>query len=162
MFSFPINLALRDLPRRSGVMPQGEVAIEYVRTLGPILSWQCKILALLNAEQRARHCEPKNKGRKARVFDPGKIVIIRRPKQSNKALGVSGKLEFKATGPYMVIKQLNPGLYQVHKIPFLEGVGRPGQPSKAKAAWIERLPSMLCIYKQVDGADAGIVVSMVG
>ena len=151
MFPFPIDVALDTVPRTPGT--EGTPALEHIEAMEPVLKRQRCILDLLNKERRARHRELKNKGRTQRTFEPGNIVLVRRQIQTSLKADIIAKQQFKATGPYIVLKPLPPASYLVRRIPFVEGAGAPGRPKKANASDMELLPSTLCVHKQVDGAD---------
>jgi hypothetical protein len=87
------------------------------------------------------------------VFDVGDLVIVRKQVKSNTSKGISAKLLFKTKGPYRVIKKITPGSYRLQKLPFLQGLGRPGRFRKENGARMEKLPSTLILHRKVDGAD---------
>jgi len=63
------------------------------------------------------------------------------------------KLRFCTKGPYHVIGPANPGSYQLLRLPFLEGLGRPGRVVKEAAFRMELLPLTLILHKCADGTD---------
>ena len=63
------------------------------------------------------------------------------------------KLQIRATGPYKVIREGNPGSYWVRFIPFLDGEHTMGVERKESVARMELLPDTLRVHKCVDGVD---------
>lgn len=91
------------------------------------------------------------------TFEPREIVIVRWEPKSNAEEGVVAKQRLKPKGSYIVLQRLTPGLYEVHKLLFIEGAGTPGRPQKADTALMKQLPSVLCMHKQTDCADTRLV-----
>jgi hypothetical protein len=110
-------------------------------------------LLVLNAERRQRHVDIRNEGIKQRTFDIGDLVIVRKQVKSNTSKGISAKLLFKTRGPYRFIDRISPSSYRLQKLPFLQGMGRPGRFCKENGARRENLPSTLILHRKVDGAD---------
>jgi hypothetical protein len=88
-----------------------------------------------------------------RTFAIGDLVIIRKRVKSNTSKGISAKLLFKTRGLYRVIDRITPSSYRLQKLPFLQGLGRPGRLCKENGARMEKVPSTLIIHRKVDGAD---------
>jgi len=57
-------------------------------------------------------------------------------------------------GPYRVIDEANPGSYNLQRLPFLQGGGKPGKIVKESAFRMERIPSTLVLHKRTDAADS--------
>jgi len=151
-FPFPIDLATMPPPFR---VPntKGQDALDHVDATIPLLRRQQELLVLLNRQRRLRHRELRNNKITPRVFEPGDLVIVRKQVQSKAAEGISAKLRFRAKGPYRVIGPAHPGSYQLMRLPFAEGLGRPGRIIKEAAFRMEKLPSTLILHKCADGAD---------
>jgi hypothetical protein len=80
----------------------------------------------------------KNEGITQRIFIRGNIVIIKKQVQSKASQGIAAKIVFKLRGPYRVLELASPGSYWILKLPFLEGLGMPGQQVNVSAAQMEK------------------------
>ena len=149
-FPFPIDLSAAQ-PRSA--VAEGQQAADHFEAASPLLFQQRELLNILNAERRRRHTELRNESVKERRFSPGDLVIVRKQVKSNAAKGISAKLVFKTKGPYRVIEQMTPASYKIQKLPFLEGLGRPGKYLKENAARMTKLPSTMVLHKKADGPD---------
>ena len=149
-FPFPIDLS-PDTP--TDVTGDADSALDHCDAATPLLYKQRRLLNVLNDERRRRHRELKNEGVTQRTFEPGDLVIVRKQVKSRSAEGISAKLTFKARGPYRVIEPAHAGSYWLQKLPFLQGLGRPGRRMKQSAARMEKIPSTLILHKHADGAD---------
>ncbi len=151
-FPFPIDIKPLTSAEQSTV--GGQQLLEYMNSTFPFMLKQREIFSTLVTERRRRHREYKNEGKRARVFSPGDIVLVRKRVQSSTKDGISAKLVFRARGPYRVLEQADsPSSYIIQRIPFTRGLGRPGRRVKEKAARMERIPSVVVFPKLVDGAD---------
>ena len=150
-FPFPIDLALNPPPVRLPI--EGNEALDHVDALFPLLCRQQDLLRLLNQERRICHRELRNGKVTNRVFEPGDLVIVRKQVKSRTSDGISAKLLFRAKGPYRVVGPAHQGSYRLLRLPFAEGLGRPGRIVKEAAFRMERLPSTLILHKCADGAD---------
>ena len=99
------------------------------------------------------HQIKKNKYRHPPQFNIGDLVIVRRQLKSNATEGISAKLQPRLKGPYRVLEQISPSSYRIQKLPFLQGLGRPGKILKENAARMTRLPSTTILHRTPDGAD---------
>jgi hypothetical protein len=151
-FPFPIDLATIPPPLRAPNI-EGQDALDHVNATIPLLRRQQELLNILNQQRRLRHRELRNNKITPRVFEPGDLVIVRKQVQSKAAEGISAKLRFRAKGPYRVIGPAHQGSYQLIRLPFAEGLGRPGRVIKEAAFRMEKLPSTLILHKCADGAD---------
>jgi len=149
---FPYPIDLTHATPRDGAA-EGQNALDYCDAASPLLYKQHKLLGILNDCRRERHQELRNEGKTQREFDIGDLVIVRRQVQSRATDGVSAKLTFRAKGPYRVLEKVNPGSYRIQKLPFLQGLGRPGRVHKESAARMEKISSTLVLHKHTDGAD---------
>jgi hypothetical protein len=150
-FPFPIDLATDTRPRR--IPDEGQDALDHADASFPLLRRQQELLAICNQERRRRHRELRNDTATPRTFQPGDLVVIRKQVHSKTADGISAKLMFRAKGPYRVVDQTPTGTYRLIKLPFLEGLGRPGRLIKEAAFRLEKLPSTLVIHRCADGTD---------
>ena len=57
----------------------------------------------------------------------------------------------KSTGPYMLLQKLTPTSYEIRQLLLTEGTGHPINPIKVNTICMERLTSILCIKKFLDG-----------
>eukprot|EP00978_Attheya_sp_CCMP212_P011561 scaffold28579_cov50-Attheya_sp.AAC.2 len=152
-FPFPIDLTeptVRTFPT------QGQQALDHFEAVSPLLFRQRQMLDLLNSERRQRHTDLRNQTARGRTFALGDLVIVRKQVKSVAANNFSAKLVFKTRGLYRVIEQINPNSYRLQKLPFLEGLGRPGRFVKESAVRMTVIPSTLIFHKMADGADARI------
>ena len=152
-FPFPIDVSMHHPTPNDGTADSQE-ALEHAEALLPFLARQRDLLQLLNDDRRTWHADLKNRNRKPPTFNVGDIVIVRKQFKSNTAEGTSAKLRFRPKGPYRVVEQLSPSSYLIRKLPFLEGLGRPGVLLKENAARMTRLPSTVILHRNPDGTDA--------
>ena len=61
---------------------------------------------------------------------------------------------FRPKGPYRVVDKANPGSYNLQRLPFLQGGGKPGEIAKEAAFRMERIPLSLVLHKRSGGADS--------
>ena len=88
-FPFPIDIEMGPTPR---IRDEGQGAIEFVESNLPLLRKQRVLLQVLNEERRRRHRDLKNVSCKAKYFDKGDVVVVRRQVQS------SGEKQLAAKG----------------------------------------------------------------
>ena len=69
---------------------------------------------------------------KSRKFEPGWILFVRRKTQLDAGQEISHKRDFKATGTYVVLRQLDPASYEVGNLIFAQGIGKSGKPGKLR------------------------------
>ena len=151
-FPFPIDVSLRTSSPNEGTADALHVLDHSEATL-PFLKHQQKVLQVLNDDRRKWHTELKNKDRHPPQFNIGDLVIVRRQIKSNAIEGISAKLQPRLKGPYRIIEQISPSSYRIQKLPFLQGLGRPGKILKENAARMTRLPSTTILHRTPDGAD---------
>ena len=142
-FPFPIDLAQGEHHLETPEVRPGDDAIEHLQTIRHMMTTQQAMLQVINDERRAYHRDRLNKLRTQTRFNTGDLVIVRRQVKSDKSRGVVAKLQIRATGPYKVIREGNPGSYWVRRIPFLEGEHTMGVELKESVARMEFLPDML-------------------
>jgi hypothetical protein len=69
----------------------------------PLWFRQKELLKVLNEERCTRHREVANQNKRQRQFQPGDLVIVRKPAVNSKAAeGKLAKLTLKARGPYRI------------------------------------------------------------
>ena len=61
-------------------------------------------------------------------------------------------LAFKTKGTYQVPEKATPSSYWLQRLPFCEGLGRPGRKLKEFVVRTEKIPSTTVINKHVDEA----------
>ena len=67
-----------------------------------------------------------NKGKSTREFYTGENVVVRERFKSNIKYGVSQKIVFKSKVTYISLEKVTPSSYWLQRLPFCEGIGRPG------------------------------------
>ena len=150
-FPFPIDISIGPNPTLPN---EGQSAVEYVESNLPLLRKQRFLLKVLNDERRERHRELKNASLQTRSFEEGDVVIVRRQVQSNAEKQITAKGQFQAKGPYRVLREATPGSYWIQRIPFgPDSTRKVGKLRKARAVYMEKLPSTLCLHKRTDGID---------
>ena len=120
----------------------------YSKELATRLS-SCRAIAdILVLEQRDWHCALVNSRRpNPRVYSPGDIVFARRATRSVASKGRVGKLEYKFTGPWRIVKSLRGALYAI------EHCHSPSRREKKHASDLTPYPMELIPFEPVDGAD---------
>jgi len=151
---FPFPIGVNTATERTLGPSASQQALEFFDARFPLLQKQRELLNLLNQDRRQRHRDLKNEGQTERRFHPGDLVIVRKQVQSKATQGFSAKLVFRPKGPYRVIDEANPGSYNLQRLPFLQGGGKPGKIVKEAAFRMERIPSTLVLHKRSDGADS--------
>ena len=107
----------------------------------------------LVSERSLIHRELQNKGNLMREFNTGDLVVVRKQVKSSRKDGIPHKLLFKTKGPYIVPEKTTPISYWLQRLPFCEGLGRPGIKVKESAARMEKIPSTMVLHRNVDGVD---------
>ena len=74
-----------------------------------------------------KHRYLRNKGKYMREFYTGDLVVLRKQVKSSIKYGISQKLVFKTKGPYIFLEKATPFSYWIQRLPFCEGLGRPGR-----------------------------------
>ena len=54
--------------------------------------------------------------------------------------------------------KISPSSYQIQKLPFLQGLGRPGILLKENAAQMTQLPSTTILHRTPEGADTQLAL----
>jgi hypothetical protein len=151
---FPFPIDVNTATARTLGPSASQQAVEIFDARFPLSQKQRELLDLLNKDRRQQHRDLKNEGQTERRFHPGNLVILRKQVQSKATQGFSAKLVFRPKGPYRVIDEANPGTYNLQRLPFLQGGGKPGKIVKEAAFRMERIPSTLVLHKRTDGADS--------
>ena len=84
-------------------------------------------------------------------FDTEDLVIVRKLVNLSIKYGIAQKLVFKTKGPYIVLYKATPSSYRLQRLPFCEGLVRPGRKVKESAARMENIPSTMLLHKHLDG-----------
>ena len=63
-----------------------------------------------------------------------------------------GKRLIKATVPYIVLRQINPGSYLIQRLKFMEGTRNMVSPHNSSEIFFAGLTSTLCVNNKVDGS----------
>ena len=152
-FNFPIDLA-ETPPEGFQGTNSAEWLLQHIECVFPLWDKQKHLLRILNEDRKQYHRDLKNRNRHMKEFQPGDLVIVRKQVKTSVAAGISGKLMIRTRGPYRVLEKLGEGTsYNIQRLPFTEGQGKPGKILKEATAHMEVLPSRLIIAKKTDGVD---------
>lgn len=150
-FPFPVDFEKEPITTRDHVN-QGEQTIRHVEGAFPLFWKQRELLRIINEERREHHRELKNRGRNAKHYAPGDLVLVRKQVLTTNEHGPA-KTRLKARGPYRIIEEIKPGTYRIQRLPGTEGQGRQGKVVKESGARLEKIPSPLIIHKPTNGID---------